>query len=407
MDVATNKGVSSSFSFQELLNSILGSKGVNSSNTSNLSVGTGVKKDDAFEKYLNEQKSKVNQAYSAKISSGMKKGMKKSDPRKLEKLKAELEAISKNYGSKEEVPSAKIKELEAFNTGTKEPEIADDKTFFIKYKPDYTPLTDSAGNIIPGNQLPEGWSSQMGIQVPVTYYNDETGQVFMANSGSYKPPEGSGWYASRSGPKKNPPPNPNPPNKVPQPVLINDKSPFNASMGETPQPVTPEDKDIVEKVEEQKKFDDLLEKYKGEVVEKDDQFEQYLNEQKSKSKDKKTGKPEKGKGPKQNIMDVLRAEKYKAEKKGSKFKAVIEEDGSVINAYDLPKDDPYSAYYEESTKQEPSMSEASPGAFGEFLNKAIEAAKKKNKKEGGKGLGIVGPIDESGAVPNVAGKITL
>ena len=396
MDVATNKGVSSSFSFQELLNSILGSKGVNSSNTSSLSVGTGVKKDDAFEKYLNEQKSKISS------------GMKKSDPRKLEKLKAELEAISKNYGSKEEVPSAKIKELEAFNTGT-----ADDKTFFIKSEPDYTRLTDSAGNIIPGNQLPEGWSRQMGIQTPVTYYNDETGQVFMANSGSYKPPEGSGWYASNSGPKKNPPPNPNPPNKVPQPVLINDKSPFNASMGETPQPVTPEDKDIVEKVEEQKKFDDLLEKYKGEVVEKDDQFEQYLNEQKpkSKSKDKKTGKPEKGKGPKPNIMDVIRSEMYKAEKKGSKFKAVIEEDGSVINAYDLPKDDPYSAYYEKSTKQEPaqapSMSEASPGAFGEFLNKAIEAAKKKNKKEGGKGLGIVGPIDESGAVPNVAGKITL
>jgi hypothetical protein len=400
VDVATNKGVSSSFSFQELLNSLLGSKGVNSSNTSNLSVGTGVKKDDAFEKYLNEQKSKISS------------GMKKSDPRKIEKLKAELEAIAnKNYGSKEEVPSAKIKELEAFNTGTKEPEIADDKTF-SKFKPDYTRLTDSAGNIIPGNQLPEGWSRGMGKQVPVTYYNDETGQVFMANSGSYKPPEGSGWYASSSGPKKNPPPNPNPPNKAPQPVLINDKSPFNASMGETPQPVTPEDKDIVEKVEEQKKFDDLLEKYKGEVVEKDDQFEQYLNEQKSKSKDKKTGKPEKGKGPKQNIMDVIRSEKYKAEKKGSKFKAVIEEDGSVINAYDLPKDDPYSAYYEESTKQEPaqapSMSEASPGAFGELLNKAIvEAAKKKNKKEGGKGLGIVGPIDESGAVPNVAGKITL
>lgn len=397
MDVATNKGVSSSFSFQELLNSLLGSKGVNSSNTSNLSVGTGVKKDDAFEKYLNEQKSK--------ISSGMKKGMKKSDPRKLEKLKAELEALSKNYGSKEEVPSAKIKELEAFNTGT-----ADDMTFFTKYKPDYTSLTDSAGNIIPGNQLPEGWSKGMGIQTPVTYYNDETGQVFRANSGSYKPPEGSGWYASMSGPKKNPPPNPNPPNKVPQPVLINDESPFNASMGETPQPVTPEDKDIVEKVEEQEKFDDLLEKYKGEAVEKDDQFEQYLNKQKSKSK--KTGKPEKGKGPKQNIMDVIRAKKYKAEKKGSKFKAVIEEDGSVINAYDLPKDDPYSAYYEESTKQEPaqapSMSEVSPSAFGELLNKAIvEAAKKKNKKGGGKGLGIVGPIDESGAVPNVAGKITL
>ena len=181
MDVATNKGVSSSFSFQELLNSLLGSKGVNSSNTSNLSVGTGVKKDDAFEKYLNEQKSKISS------------GMKKSDPRKIEKLKAELEALAnKNYGSKEEVPSAKIKELEAFNTGTKEPEIADDKTFFIKSKPDYTRLTDSAGNIIPGNQLPEGWSRGMGKQVPVTYYNDETGQVFMANSGGYKPPEGSG-----------------------------------------------------------------------------------------------------------------------------------------------------------------------------------------------------------------------